>query len=102
MLKGRPNTTQTAIKQLFTASYQVRLYDHCPFRDFAAFIAHPSVQEAVFSDPDLVLRQRVKDGGNRTEIVIFLLVDQMYMYNLCHILYCIYSDANIPNNNYME
>lgn len=90
------------IKQLFTTSYQVRLDDHRPFGNFTATIAQAGVQKAVLGDTYLFLRQHIKDGRNRTEIIILLLVDQMHMYNLCHILYCINIDANILNNNYME
>ena len=80
----------------------MRLYDHRPFGHFATSVGHTGVQEAVLGDPDLLLRQRIENGGNRAEIVILLLVDQMYMDNLYHNVFSIFFAANIPNSTYIE
>lgn len=90
------------IKQLLTTPYQVRLDDHRPLGYFTASVAHPSMQKAAFSNSYLCLCQHIEDGGKTTEIVILLLVKQMYMDNLRHILFGIIIFTNILNNNYME
>ena len=77
------------IKQLFTASYQVRLDNHSPTGDFTASVRHSGVQEAAFGDAHLFLRQHVIYGRNAAEIVVF------------HVITVLFA-ANIPNNNYME
>ena len=90
------------IHSLLSAPYQMRLDDHRPFGHFATSVGHSSVQKAVLGDPDLFLCQRVENGGNRAEIVILFLKDQMYMDYFCHSVFRIFFVANIPNNNYME
>ena len=80
----------------------MRLDDHSPFGHFATSVGHSSVQKAVLGDPDIFLCQRVENGGNRAEIVILFLKDQMYMDYFCHSVFRIFFVANIPNNNYME
>ena len=78
------------------------LDNHCPFSNLAASIGQTCVQKAVFGNANLYLTQYVKDGRYATEIVVFLLVDQMYMNNLRHNSFSIFFVANILNNNYME
>lgn len=77
--KHRSNAVQNPIKQLFTASYQVGLDNHRPTGDFTASVRHSGVQQAVFSNAYLFLRQHVINGRNAPEIVVLLFVDQMYM-----------------------
>ena len=90
------------IRLLLSAPYQLRLYDHRPFGHFATSVGHTGVQEAVLGDPDLLLRQRIENGGNRAEIVILFLKYQVYMDYFCHSIFRIFFVANIPNNHYME
>lgn len=80
----------------------MRLDNYRPFGDLAASIGHTGVQEAVFGNAYLFLRQHVKDGRNRAEIVVPLLVYQMYMDNLYHNVFGIYFITNIPNSTYIE
>ncbi len=80
----------------------MRLDNHRSLGDLAASIGHTGVQETVLSDANLLFCQHVKNGGNRSEIVVLLLVDQMYMDNLYHNAFRIFFSANIPNNAYIE
>ena len=79
------------IKQLFTASYQVRLDNHSPTGDFTASVRHSGVQEAAFGDAHLFLRQHVIYGRNAAEIVVFLLVDKMHVDYFRHGYIALYS-----------
>lgn len=87
---------------LLPTSYQMRLYNHRPFGYFAATIGHSSVQKAILGDPDLILRQHVKNGGDRAKIEVLFLVDQVYMDYFYHSVFRIFFVANIPNSLYIE
>ena len=80
----------------------MRLNDHSPFGDLTASIRHTGVQKAIFVNAYLLIRKHVKDGRNRAEIVVLLLVEQMYMDNLYHNVFGISFVANILNNAYIE
>ena len=80
----------------------MRLYDHRPFGHFATSRRSYRRAGAVLGDPDLLLRQRIENGGNRAEIVILFLKYQVYMDYFCHSIFRIFFVANIPNNHYME
>lgn len=80
----------------------MRLDNHRPFGNLAATIRQSGVQKAAFGNPDFCLRQHTKDGRKTAEIVVLLLIDQMYMDNLCHNSFGTFFLANIPNNNYIE
>ena len=84
------------------APYQMRLYNHCPFGDFAASIGHSGVKKTILGDPNFFLTQHVEDGGNGAKIVVLFLEDQMYMDYFCHNGYSIFYDTNILYNHYME
>lgn len=90
------------LKQLLSNPYQVRLNDHSPFGDLTTSISHTGVQKAIFGNAYLFLRKHVKDGRNRAEIVVLLLVEQMYMNNLYHNAFSIFFLANILNSTYIE
>ncbi len=90
------------IKQLLTTPYQVRLDNHRPSGDFTTSVSQSGVQKAAFGNAYLCLAQHIEDGRNAPEIEVLLLIDQMYMDNLCHNSFGIFFLVNIPNNNYME
>lgn len=90
------------VPTLLSTPYQMRLYNHRPFGYFTATIGHSGVQKAVLGDPDFILRQHVKNGGDRTKIEVLFLVDQVYMDYFCHSVFRIFFVANILNSSYME
>ena len=76
--------------------------NHRPPGDLTASVRHSGVQQAALGDAYLVFRQHVKDGRQASEIVVLLLVNQVYMDYFRHGIYRIGYAANIPNNQYME